>query len=83
MVCFRPIIFWHWWVLLCVAVTYFLIFFNRVPNRFSRTGRYDIFGHSHHYWHVFVVLAIVTIYVGCLENYFTRKESTCGMVKVG
>jgi predicted membrane channel-forming protein YqfA (hemolysin III family) len=50
-----------------------IIFLYRVPNRFSVCGKYDIFGHSHHYWHVCVVLAIMTIYIGCLENYFTRK----------
>ena len=39
---------------------------KRTPNRFSRTGKYDIFGHSHHYWHIFVVMAIMTIYLGCV-----------------
>ncbi|KAL3279387.1 hypothetical protein HHI36_016897 [Cryptolaemus montrouzieri] len=35
----------------------FFIYITKIPERFSR-GRFDFIGHSHQWWHFFVVLAL-------------------------
>jgi predicted membrane channel-forming protein YqfA (hemolysin III family) len=35
----------------------FFIYITKVPERFC-SGKFDYFGHSHQWWHVFVVAAL-------------------------
>lgn len=55
-----------------VFLSYFMyscgLFFylTRIPERFS-VGRFDIFFHSHQFWHTFVALAAYKLYQGLSE----------------
>lgn len=40
-----------------ITGTAFLIYITKIPERFSN-GRFDFIGHSHQWWHFFVVLAL-------------------------
>lgn len=46
----------------CGAILYLL----RVPERFS-PGRFDVFFHSHQFWHIFVVVAALTHYLAARD----------------
>nr|CAH7762257.1 unnamed protein product [Callosobruchus chinensis] len=41
----------------CISGTAFLIYITKIPERFC-AGRFDFIGHSHNWWHLFVVLAL-------------------------
>lgn len=45
---------------------YILVNIHSFPNKLSKTGKYDILGHSHQYWHVMIVMGMMAIYMGCL-----------------
>lgn len=50
----------------------------RCPERFH-PGKYNVCGHSHQIWHIFVVLGVVFTYSGVLKNFEMRKISMCPM----
>ena len=55
----------------------FLFFLTKCPER-KRPGHYDICGHSHQIWHIFVFLAIIFTYLGSIASYEMRSQySTC------
>eukprot|EP00743_Colponemidia_sp_Colp-15_P002432 GILK01002636.1.p1 GENE.GILK01002636.1~~GILK01002636.1.p1 ORF type:complete len:524 (+),score=62.34 GILK01002636.1:45-1574(+) len=51
----------------------------RIPERF-RPGFFDIWGHSHQFFHVLVVIAALVHYVGCIENFRMRHAFGCEAV---
>lgn len=54
-----------------VALLYFMgvvVYVLRVPERWF-PGRFDIWGHSHQIWHIFVVLGIIVHTFGVVRQY--------------
>ncbi|CAD8100957.1 unnamed protein product [Paramecium sonneborni] len=48
----------------------------RIPERFL-PGKFDIFGHSHQWWHCFVFLGVFFHYFGSIYNMGDRKFTFC------
>lgn len=46
----------------------FMFFLAKCPER-KRPGHYDMCGHSHQIWHVFVVLGIIFTYLSSIASY--------------
>ena len=53
-----------------------LIYIKRIPEKFY-PGKFDIFGSSHQFFHLFVVVGVITHYIGSLDAYFYRVENQC------
>lgn len=56
--------FYFWWVILRISVNFRNNY--RFPNCVAKKGKFDLIGHSHHYWHVCVMFGMFTLYIGCL-----------------
>lgn len=58
-------------------VRQYLSFYFRCPERYN-PGKFDICGHSHQIWHIFVFLGIMFTYLGSLLCYELRNRyETC------
>lgn len=40
-----------------IIITAFLIYYTKIPERWF-AGKFDIIGHSHNWWHLFVILTL-------------------------
>lgn len=64
-------------MLTCCVIGVFL-FVNRIPERWN-PGGFDIFGHSHQWWHICIVLAILCHLVGLYEMMHYWHSRTCNI----
>ena len=53
-----------------------LMYIKRIPEKFY-PGKFDIFGSSHQFFHLFVVAGIITHYIGSLDAFYYRVENQC------
>ena len=53
-----------------------LMYIERVPERFY-PGRFDIFGASHQWFHLCVVIGVVSHFIGSLDALWFRMEHWC------
>lgn len=54
-----------------------IIFVTKVPERYSKSGRYDFFGSSHQIFHVLVLLGIGITFYDSYNVYLDRLNFTC------
>ena len=67
------------WYLTAMGAFYLLgaaIYLSQIPERWS-PGRFDIIGASHQLWHLLIVVAVVTLYVGLIHFYEWRMHKLC------
>jgi len=59
----------HYYLLLGVSYLVGLYIYTvRCPER-HYPGKFNLCGHSHQIWHMFVVLGIILTYLGAMENF--------------
>ena len=66
----------YWWPVAANAIGS-IIYIQRIPERWSNTGRFDYFGASHQIFHVFVLIAMVLGFREHLALYEERAAFTC------
>eukprot|EP01126_Amoeba_proteus_P005682 TRINITY_DN1193_c0_g2_i1.p1 TRINITY_DN1193_c0_g2~~TRINITY_DN1193_c0_g2_i1.p1 ORF type:complete len:189 (-),score=17.78 TRINITY_DN1193_c0_g2_i1:152-718(-) len=71
-----------WFILKIVITTYawyvlgIIFYVTRIPEYFS-PGVFNIFGSSHQWWHLFVLIAQYTLFIGSMSLMNYRLENTC------
>ena len=53
-------------VMCCIYVSGALLYLSRIPERFS-PGKFDVWFHSHQFWHIFVIVAALTHYTAAQD----------------
>ena len=56
--------------IICYAIG-MTIFLKRIPECWDKTGKYDLCGNSHNWWHMWVNLGIL---ITCIDNFNLYKE---------
>eukprot|EP01126_Amoeba_proteus_P005687 TRINITY_DN1193_c0_g2_i3.p1 TRINITY_DN1193_c0_g2~~TRINITY_DN1193_c0_g2_i3.p1 ORF type:complete len:291 (-),score=11.72 TRINITY_DN1193_c0_g2_i3:152-1024(-) len=71
-----------WFILRIVITPYawyvlgIIFYVTRIPEYFS-PGVFNIFGSSHQWWHLFVLIAQYTLFIGSMSLMNYRLENTC------
>ena len=63
--------------MLLAYVTGMAVYIARVPERFSKSGRFDIIGQSHQIFHCLVLLGVAITFYDSYQVYLDRLAFTC------
>ena len=69
--------FGHYWYPFWTLSLGAFFYIKRIPEKWSRTGRYDLLGASHQIFHILVLVALFLTYKFNVELYRERLAFTC------